>query len=371
MSTQSRDTAPEIERIQIARLRACSFARKFAAIRSGAEALAYANLQAMDEPQSLCEQERARRFVARQYGPTLAADVVTALHQQPASAWALGRFDIGQVLRRVTEALTSLSRAYAVVGQLACALYGFPRPVFTVALLTDMAPEDLAAFMALVRPDILVGDARDALGTPGAAGAGVIAATAAPEGVHRVGRKRARMSSGRVEQEKCGWSSTPTPMPRWHLVHLSTLVGVEILPVELWPAFAHRTLQRARLLALGEDDGTWLVRVAPPEDVVLLDLLDLRRQVRRAGPGNDQWADGWDGDDDRWNDLRGVLKVQAPTLDLDLLDREAVQLAIREVLCHALADAGLPGLPGVLDPPEQLLGSLPGPTSGDGHSIRR
>ncbi|GCE03544.1 hypothetical protein [Dictyobacter aurantiacus] len=44
MRTQSVDTSPEFERIQIARIRAFSVVKKFTSIRSWTQSMAYANL---------------------------------------------------------------------------------------------------------------------------------------------------------------------------------------------------------------------------------------------------------------------------------------------------------------------------------------
>ena len=43
----------------------------------------------------------------------------------------------------------------------------------------------------------------------------------------------------------------------------------------------------------------------------------------------------------QWNDILGVLKVQANVLDWDYLDRWSVALGVDELLEQALIDAGL------------------------------
>jgi hypothetical protein len=45
--------------------------------------------------------------------------------------------------------------------------------------------------------------------------------------------------------------------------------------------------------------------------------------------------------DDQWNDILGVLKVQAPTLDLKYLRFVAQTLNISDLLEQGLIDAGI------------------------------
>ena len=45
--------------------------------------------------------------------------------------------------------------------------------------------------------------------------------------------------------------------------------------------------------------------------------------------------------DDQWNDILGVMKVQAPTLDITYLRLSAPLLGVTDLLEKALNDAGL------------------------------
>jgi hypothetical protein len=49
-------------------------------------------------------------------------------------------------------------------------------------------------------------------------------------------------------------------------------------------------------------------------------------------------------DDAQWNDVLGMLKVQAPDLDLSLLEDWAAALDLTETWRRVLADAELQGL---------------------------
>jgi hypothetical protein len=45
--------------------------------------------------------------------------------------------------------------------------------------------------------------------------------------------------------------------------------------------------------------------------------------------------------DEQWNDILGLLKVQAPTLDLSYLCQQAKTLHIGDLCTQALIDAGI------------------------------
>ena len=83
--------------------------------------------------------------------------------------------------------------------------------------------------------------------------------------------------------------------------------------------------QRAQQLSLIEEyQPMW---IAFPEDVVLMRL--------------EWYRDGEATAHDQWNDILGVLKVQAPTLDLNYLRHVAQILNVSDLLEQALVDAGL------------------------------
>ena len=74
MRTQSPDTSPAFEQIQIAYIRTFSAARKFRSVCSWTQSLTSANFSAIDDPSSpLQERDRAIQFVTREYGNELAS----------------------------------------------------------------------------------------------------------------------------------------------------------------------------------------------------------------------------------------------------------------------------------------------------------
>ena len=73
MRTQSEDTSPEIERVQIELIRKASVSKRFAIMQAWSQFLIEANKQRIrkDHP-GVNEQEVALIFVARNYGQALA-----------------------------------------------------------------------------------------------------------------------------------------------------------------------------------------------------------------------------------------------------------------------------------------------------------
>jgi hypothetical protein len=67
--------------------------------------------------------------------------------------------------------------------------------------------------------------------------------------------------------------------------------------------------------------------MASPEDIILMRLLWYHQSGNHA--------------DDQWNDLLGILKVQAPTLNLAYLSQQAETLKLSDLLVLALIDAGI------------------------------
>jgi hypothetical protein len=67
--------------------------------------------------------------------------------------------------------------------------------------------------------------------------------------------------------------------------------------------------------------------MASPEDVILTYLIWYHQSENHR--------------DDQWNDLLGILKVQAPTLNLVYLSQQAETLKIGDLFALALIDAGI------------------------------
>jgi len=112
----------------------------------------------------------------------------------------------------------------------------------------------------------------------------------------------------------------------FNVIHLDTMLKVDVFVAEPDPFLAMQ-LRRRVLQAIGPD-GAASLYIASPEDTILAKL---------------RWCqDGGGVSDRQWNDVLGVLKVQAPTLDRAYLREWAQELRLTDLLRRALADAGLP-----------------------------
>ncbi len=279
MRTQSIDTTPEVERLQVARMRSFSPARKFASVRSWTHTLTSANLHAMRSgaPESN-ERAIALRFVIREYGKALATDFQTAVEQRP--AWTIQEHDLQGAMLPVIEVFECLGIRYYLSGSIACSVYGLPRGAQDIDFLADIQLEH-------VRPLI------DHLQA---------AYTMNEQALRDAFAQRSAFS----------------------LLHLSSLVKVDVMLPRGTP-FDSLVWQRLRQLSLIE--GYQPIWIASPEDVVLMGLEWYRECGATA--------------DDQWNDLLGVVKVQAPTLDLTYLRHVAPTLNVSGLSEQALIDSGV------------------------------
>ena len=279
MRTQSIDTTPEVERLQVARIRSFSPARKFASVRSWTYTLTSANVHAMHSgaPESN-ERDIAVRFVTREYGKALATDFQTAVEQRP--EWTIQEHDLLVAMIPIIEVFECLGIRYYLSGSIACSVYGLPRGAQDIDVVADIQTEHVSALVKHL------------------------------QGAYTINAQTLRDA---IAQRNA-----------FSLLHLSSLVKVDVMLPRGTP-FDSLVSQRARQLSLIE--GYQPIWIASPEDVVLMRLEWYRDCGATA--------------DDQWNDMLGVLKVQAPTLDLTYLRHVAQTLNDSGLLEQALIDAGI------------------------------
>ncbi|HEV2236346.1 MAG TPA: hypothetical protein VGR57_06750 [Ktedonobacterales bacterium] len=178
---------------------------------------------------------------------------------------AVGPYDIQVTLERVARLLAGEAVSWALTGGIACGLYGFPRTVRDIDLLTAesaLAPEALAR-------ELLLGDAL-------------------PEGRS--------------------------------LLDPHTLVRVDLLKVQAGFSVAD-LIARSRPITLAEGLA---LPVLTAEDLLLTRLW----QYHATG----EFAD------DQWNDLMGVVKIQAPYLDAGYLATQAHAHDLDALWCQLCID---------------------------------
>jgi hypothetical protein len=280
MRTQSIDTTPEIERIQIARIRSFSPARKFASVRSWTRTLTSANLRAMHNSNvETNERDIAIRFVTREYGERLAADLQANLHSR--SDWTIQAPDLLAALVPVIEVFGRLGVKYALSGSVACSIYGFPRGVQDIDLVADLRDEYISSFVANMQHDYTLNDSD----------------------LHNA-----------MQQKTI-----------FNLLHANTLMKVDIFLAKNDYSFDSIVFERAQQHPLVE--GFYPFWIAAPEDVALHSLMWYKAGGAVA--------------DDQWNDILGLFKVQALVLDLAYLQQQATLLQVAGLFAQALVDADI------------------------------
>ena len=237
MRTQSIDTSPEFERVQIAHLRTFSPARKFASTRSWTHSIAAMSRYARSKfPQKLSKQDIVQ-IISREYGRDL-ANVFQKNQEQ--ETFVTPDPDIQSALLTVISIFNRLGIHYALTGSLACSIYGFPRSIQDVDSIADIFPEHLTPLIAALQQDFMFDE-------------------------HQILQS--------IEQSTF-----------FSLLHLSSLFRVDIL----LPAntFEQQALQQKQSVMLIEEKP--LVDMLTPEDVLLMHLMWYQHTGAVA---DDQWND--------------------------------------------------------------------------------
>jgi len=112
----------------------------------------------------------------------------------------------------------------------------------------------------------------------------------------------------------------------FNVIHLSTMDKADIFVPEQSP-WAEEEMRRRRRQPIETGDIEAEVCFASPEDTVLQKL----RWYRMGGGTSER----------QWNDIVGVLKVQAESIDRAYMTRWARDLKLTELLERATDDAGL------------------------------
>jgi len=224
------------------------------------------------------ERDIAVRFVTREYGKALATDFQTAVEQRP--AWTIQEHDLLVAMIPVIEAFECLGIRYYLSGSIACSAYGLPRGAQDIDFLADIQLEHVCPLIDHLQAAYTI---------------------------------NAQALRDAIAQRSV-----------FSLLHLSSLVKVDVM-LPRGTAFDSLVSQRAQQLSLIE--GYQPIWIASPEDVVLMRL----EWYRDCGANAD----------DQWNDMLGVLKVQAPSLDLTYLRHVAPTLNVSGLLEQALIDAGI------------------------------
>lgn len=283
MRTQSRDTSEKAERVQIALMQQAPIWRRLAALNDLNRTVRGLMLHGLhqrfpgDGPA-----DRMQRFMAFVYGAEVARRARDHLAAQISGAEEDATVTtVLDVTLLVTEQLEALGVRYLLGGSMASSVYGILRSTNDADILADLDEARALALAEVLRDQFYVDI----------------------EAVRDAVRRRAS----------------------FNVIHLRSMFKVDVfLPGR--GAFDQAQLARRRTQVVRTDPDRHIF-VASPEDTVL-SKLDWYRQ---AGAISDR----------QWTDILGVLKVQAPTIDVAYLRKWAATLGLADMLERALEDAGV------------------------------
>ena len=279
MRTQSLDTHPRAEAVQVALLRRASIAKRLFCLRSLSRNVVRLARRALSRTHpELNECEIATLFVANHYGIVPANSLKNTADRR----YPMPEQNILTALKPVIEAFEQLGVPHYVGGSVASSAYGIPRATLDVDIVADLKPHQAGALIAMLE-SVYYADEDTILGAIGRGGS-------------------------------------------FNLIHLDSMLKVDVF-VTGDGAYQQEVLQRRRKDTLAEEPDGVECYLASAEDIVLNKL----HGVRLGGGVSEQ----------QWRDILGVLKVQADALDIPYLRRWALELQLLDLLERALGEAGL------------------------------
>lgn len=192
-------------------------------------------------------------------------------------------FDLGAMKAslEVISAFEDLDVPYLVGGSLASSLHGTPRSTNDADLIADLRPANVPLLATALQSNFYLDEDRI--------------------------RDAVRQRSS------------------FNLIHLETMFKVDVFVLKDEP-LAHEEMRRRRRIVIDEESGR-AIDMASAEDTVLQKIA----WSRLSGTESTR----------QWDDIVGVLKVQAGNLDREYLERWASHLEALDLLHRAIRDAGL------------------------------
>lgn len=180
------------------------------------------------------------------------------------------------LVAEVAQELERLGVRHLVGGSLASSVYGTPRATQDADLIADLAPDQVASFVAALS-DRFYADAE------------------------MIGEAVRRKAS-------------------FNLLHLLTMFKIDVF-VMREDAWWQEEMARGRTERIGEGTNACTLRFASPEDMVLQKLV----WFKRGGAISDK----------QWSDVLGILRVQSSILDHEYLERWSAHLGVADLLRRA------------------------------------
>ena len=278
MKTQSPDTSPEAERVQIALPRQASGVRRLqVAIELSQMVLEMAWRAIRRVSPQLSEREARLRRIELTYGTAVAGALRS--HSVGRECVSLPA-NIRSGLLPVIATFDKLAIPYYIDGSVASAHHGIPRSPLDVDVVAEVRPDQGRPFIETLGPDYYVSE----------------------EAVREAIRRRSS----------------------FNVIHQPTMIKVDIFIRGQRPYDAQAfSRARAERDPTDQRDLPWV----SSEDSILSKL----ERYRMGGEVSER----------QWGDVLGVLKVQGPALDLAHLRIWAATLGVADLPARALDDADL------------------------------
>jgi len=190
--------------------------------------------------------------------------------------------DIIEVTLKVVQVFDRLGITYHVGGSLASSSYGVARSTLDVDVVADIKPEQAEKIYMFLKEEFY----------------------ADTEMIQDAVRRRSS----------------------FNLIHLDTMFKVDVFILKDRP-FDREGFSRRIQKTVSSEDPEKRLYFASPEDTVLNKL----EWYRKGGEVSDR----------QWNDVLGILKVQAKDLDMDYMKKWAENLGLSHILSKALDEAGI------------------------------
>lgn len=286
MKTQSTDTSPEAERVQVTLLRAASPARHLQLVSALSRMVLHLSMAGLRRAHlDASGRDLAWLAIRHRYGERLAERVRSRVAMLDGSDFMSAAPELDAAMAPVLDAFEQLGIAYFVGGSVASSIYGIPRATLDVDLVADLKAEQIPALLQRLQDAYYTSE--DAM------------------------REAVRDRSS------------------FNVIHLQTMLKLDIFVRKARP-FDDEAFGRVRRELV--DDETGRVFVLPsPEDILLAKLEWYRQWYRQGNEVSDR----------QWGDILGILKVQGAVLDLGYLRRWAGNLGVADLLERALNEAGL------------------------------
>ncbi len=186
------------------------------------------------------------------------------------------------IAQKIADVFEQLGIAYFIGGSFASTIHGLPRATRDVDFIADIKADHVDSFVAALETEFYL-DAQTI-------------------------------------------RSAITHQRSFNVIHLDTMFKADVFVLAASP-WAHNQLQRRELKPISAEGVSHAVWTCTAEDIVLQKLL----WFEKGGKVSRQ----------QWDDILGVLKVNAATLDFDYLRLWSAELGIASLLQEAFSEAGI------------------------------